>query len=134
MVRTLPAMPNQNFARSTRSVIYNRLKEDYTGFSEIKILKNHQGCTYYFKQCQIFPNNPLPKTINENAPGQIWQMDIINMRHQSVQHERTVYNYILQISAAEEKDGSRLQAKNVVLTREIDWMELHTINTSVKGL
>lgn len=78
-------------------VLYNKLKEIYTGFTGQAIIKILYKSKYYHKQYPRFTNKAKPKTITENEPGKRWQIDIINMQGQRVSFEGSTYNYILQI-------------------------------------
>ena len=78
-------------------VLYNKLKENYTGFSEQAILEIVYNSKYYHEKYPRFTNKPKPKTITENEPGKRWQIDIINMRNQSVSYKGSTYSYIMQV-------------------------------------
>ncbi|KAH3783153.1 hypothetical protein DPMN_161081 [Dreissena polymorpha] len=78
-------------------VIYNKLKVNYTGFSEQAILEILYNSKYYHEKYPRFTNKPKPKTITEEEPGKRWQIDIINMKNQSVSYKGSTYSYILQV-------------------------------------
>lgn len=78
-------------------ILYNKLKESYTGFTELAIIEILQHSKYYHKQYPRFTNKAKPKTITEHEPGKRWQIDIINTKAQSVNFNGSTYSYILQI-------------------------------------
>ena len=78
-------------------VLYYKLKEKYTGFSEQNIIDILSEKRYYHKQYPRFRNKPIPKPVSTDAPGQRWQIDVINMRYFQVAYKNETYRYILQI-------------------------------------
>lgn len=78
-------------------VLYNKLKESYTGFTEQAVIEILQHSKYYHKQYPRFTNKAKPKTITEHEPGKRWQIDIISMKAQSVNFNGSTYSYVLQI-------------------------------------
>lgn len=78
-------------------VLYNKLKEKYTGFSEHSIIEILHGSNYFHMQYPRFTNKPLPKTIKASSPGSRWQIDIVSMKGLEICYVRKTYKYVLQI-------------------------------------
>jgi len=78
-------------------VLYCKLKEHYTGFSERRIKEILNRSSYYHKQYPRFTNKPLPKMVTSSAPNERWQIDIVGMKGFEVKYARDTYKYILQV-------------------------------------
>ncbi len=75
-------------------VLWGKLKQRYTGFSEKRIIEILQRSSYYHEQYPKFTNKPVPKTVHSAAPNQRWRIDLVNMKGFEVKYERSTYRYM----------------------------------------
>jgi transposase InsO family protein len=78
-------------------VLYYKLREKYSRFSERDVNDIVFGKRYYQQQYPLFLNKLDPKPVTANSPGHRWQIDFINMTNDSVRFNGGTYNYILQV-------------------------------------
>ena len=87
---------SENLGIGTRALYY-KLRERYHGISERCIQNALNKSRRYHKERPQFLNKPVPSSINAKFSGERWQMDLIQMRNESVVKDGKVYKYILQV-------------------------------------
>ena len=76
---------------SDSRVLYYKLKEPYTGFSQRDISRILSKKEYLHEQLPCFMNKPVPKSVLPDKPGHQWQIDIINKKYLEVKYQKDIH-------------------------------------------